>query len=518
MADLLSFQLGEEALECSKLMALAAANRIAEFNLSPLVCERLAQYRLIVDDIVGKGDVVYGINTGFGFLSNVRISPDRLSELQVNLIRSHACGVGDPLAEIDVRSLLILRAHTFCLGHSGIRRQVVETIIRMINSDVLPVIPSQGSVGASGDLAPLAHLAQTLMGEGQVTWEGRRYSARDALAKVGIEPLVLEPKEGISLINGTHVMTALGARAVAEARILSRAADTVAAMSIDALRGTTRQFDHRIHEARPQVGQGETAANFRSLFAGADEIMASHADCDKVQDPYSLRCIPQVHGAAKHTIKHVQKVINAELNSVTDNPLCFLDGQVISGGNFHGQPIAMALDFLAIAMSELGSMSERRIEKITNPALSGLPPFVTNDGGVNSGFMIPHVVAAALASENKTLAVPASVDSIPTSADKEDHVSMGPISARQVLQVNKNISNILAIELLSACQGIDMLRPLKPNKTLQKVYEQVRALSPEMTRDRSLSEDIGKVSEFILQGNLDKILAEDQIILDEALA
>jgi len=330
--------------------------------------------------------------------------------------------------------------------------------------------------------------------------------AKEALAKCQIKPLKLSPKEGLSLINGTQYMTTLAALAVEEARKLFLSADLITALSLDALRGTTRAFDERIHKIRPQEGQMASAARIRSMFTDPDPIMDSHADCSRVQDPYSFRCAPQVHGAAQDALAYVESKVNIELNSVTDNPLCFDDGDIISGGNFHGEPMAMAMDFLAIAAAEVGSISERRTEKLTNPNMSGLPAFLIKDGGLNSGYMIPHVVTAALVSENKVLSHPASVDSIPTSADKEDHVSMGPIAAWKARRIIKNLSHILAIELLAACQGLDLLRPLEPNAKLKKIYDAVRSMSPGMEVDRSLHEDIVQIAEWLLNGELVKLM------------
>jgi histidine ammonia-lyase len=496
MTDVAAFRLGEETLTAARLVALAAKPDPA-LSVSHAAKDKVRQYRAVVYRVLSDNRRVYGINTGFGFLSDVAIEPDKLEQLQANLVRSHACGVGPAVADEVVRALLVLRAHTFCLGHSGIRWEVIEQTLAFLRHDILPVIPCQGSVGASGDLAPLAHLALGLMGEGDVRVKGEMVPAAQALKAFNLKPLVPQAKEGLALINGTHFMTTIGAFAVHEAKVLARTADVAASMSLDAIRGTTRAFDERVHLPRGQAGQALVAGNVRRLFSTADEIVESHKYCGKVQDPYSFRCVPQVHGASRDAIDHAERIVQIDLNSVTDNPVVMLDGDVVSGGNFHGQPVALVMDFLAIAVAELGSIAERRVEKLTNPHLSGLPAFVTKDSGLNSGFMIPHVVTAALVSENKILCHPASVDSIPTSADKEDHVSMGPIAARKARDVIANVRNVLAIELLTAAQGIDLLAPLKPSKALAAVFGELRAMAARMDKDRSLHRDIAAVSAWI---------------------
>jgi histidine ammonia-lyase len=494
-----SFSLGIDRLTWSKLVALASTPSPA-VDVSSEAWVRLDRYRKLVESAIDSGKTIYGINTGFGFLSDVRIEKDKLQTLQFNLIRSHACGVGEPAGPEIVRALLVLRAHTFLLGHSAVSRKPVEKVLEFLRHDILPVVPMQGSVGASGDLAPLAHLALGLLGEGDVLYKGELMDALKALKKAGVEPLIPAAKEGLSLINGTQFMAVLGSFALNEAKILVETADVLAALSLEAIKGSKKAFDPRVHEVRDQQGQKLSAANFWSLLSGDDEIMASHANCGRVQEPYSFRCAPQVHGATRDVIDFVAKRVDGDLNSVTDNPIVFDDGAVISGGNFHGQPLAMALDFLGIGIAELGSISERRIEKLTNPAMSGLPAFVVKESGLNSGFMIPHVVAAALVSENKILCHPASVDSIPTSADKEDHVSMGPIAARKALKICSHVADIFAIEALTAAQGVDLHAPLKPSLPLTKIHAKIRGLSPEMSSDRSLHKDIGKVSQWIKSG------------------
>lgn len=497
------FKLGIENLTAATLVALARQKN-PPLHVQPEAWQRLEDFRKVVEGFAKADQKTYGINTGFGFLSDVKIPPDKLAQLQVNLIRSHACAVGNHFKPEVVRGLLILRAHTFLIGHSGVSRELVATVLAFLEYDILPVIPEKGSVGASGDLAPLAHLAMGLMGEGEVYFKDRLMPASKALEEAGVKPFKPGAKEGLSCINGTHLMATLGAFACVDALTLFQSADIIAAMSLDAIRGTLRAFDARIHQVRKQSSQGLVAENFRQLFAGHDAIRESHATCEKVQDPYSFRCIPQVHGAARGALEHIREVIEGDLNSVTDNPLIFIEGDagsdVISGGNFHGEPLAMALDYLAIAAAEIANISERRIEKLTNPTQSGLPPFVTADSGLNSGFMIPHVVAAALVSENKILCHPASVDSIPTSADKEDHVSMGPISARKAREVIDNAMHVIAIEALTATQGIDLLAPLQPSPALQRVRVEIRKISPTVDSDRSMHHDITRVKAWLSDG------------------
>ena len=503
------FNYGDMELSSEILYKQSRAGSI-QTKLSEEAKKRVAKYRGLVEKALHSGDTYYGINTGFGYLSNVRIEDEKLDILQVNLVRSHACGTGDYVEKEISRALLFLRAHTFALGHTGISLECVDKILQLLENDVLPAVPAKGSVGASGDLAPLSHLALGIMGEGEVFYKGELRAAAEVLKELGITPHKLKPKEGLSLINGTHFMAVLSAFAVEESKIIARAADVVGALSLDAIRGTVRAFDERIHMVRKQKGQSVVAKNFREIFKDDDGIMNSHVDCEKVQDPYSFRCIPQVHGAVRDAIDYASEKVNIELNSVTDNPLCFDDGDIISGGNFHGEPMALAMDFLGMAMSEIGSMSERRVEKLTNPAMSGLPAFVIKDSGLNSGYMIPHVVTAALTSENKVLSHPACVDSIPTSADKEDHVSMGPISARKAREIIKNVTDILAIELLAACQAVDILEPLKPGKFLNQIYTKIRELSPSMNQDRSLHKDIERVSKWIISGGIDEIISHSK--------
>lgn len=508
-----AFKIGSEDLSTTSLIKLANDTAI-KFELSTAITKKLEASRALVENVLRNNKTVYGINTGFGFMADVKISADKLTELQENLIRSHACGVGEPLPTNIVRALMIAKVHALSLAASGVTVACVQTLVDFLNNDIAPVIPIQGSVGASGDLAPLAHMAMAMMGEGDVFHKGKRVKASEACKAAGIKPHQLQAKEGLALINGTQFITSVGAFAVEEARNLTKAADAAAALSLDAIKGTIVAYDERIHAVRQQVGQRVVAANMRKIFASKDPIMDSHADCGKVQDPYSFRCVPQVHGASRDGIEYAATIVDRELNSVSDNPLVFSDGAVLSGGNFHGQPVAQALDFLAIAVSELGSIAERRIEKLTNPNMSGLPAFLTKDGGLNSGFMIPHVVAAALASENKILCHPASIDSIPTSADKEDHVSMGPIAARKAREVCKNVSHILSIELLAAAQGVDLLAPLKPCKPLHALYDHIRKVAPMMERDRSLSVEIQQLAGWIQTGAVNKLMTSNGVDLE----
>jgi histidine ammonia-lyase len=471
----------------------------AEVGLADGVLERVARSRRVVDEILTAGRAVYGINTGFGKLSDVRIGPENLRALQVNLVRSHSCGIGAPLDVASTRAMLLLRANVLAKGHSGVRPVVLETLVAMLNAGISPVVPAKGSVGASGDLAPLAHLALGCIGEGEVVVDGSRVPAAEALARAGIAPLELEAKEGLALLNGTQAMTAVGALALERAEALARAADRIAAMSLEALRGTPVAFDPRIHAARAHGGQTAVAAHMLDLLEGS-EIRESHRDCDRVQDAYSLRCIPQVHGAVRDVAAHVRRVLEVELNSATDNPLVFPDtGEVISGGNFHGEPVALALDYLAIAVAELASISERRIERLVNPDLSGLPAFLVRDAGTNSGMMIAQVAAVALVAENKVLAHPASVDSLPTSANKEDHVSMGMTSALKLATVVENVQSVLAVEALCAAQGLDFLAPLRPGRGAAAAFERVRAVVPFVERDTVLADLIRRLEPVVAE-------------------
>jgi histidine ammonia-lyase len=486
------------SLDLAGLESVARAGRAVALAGSARDAVRAS--RRVVDDAVARGAVVYGVTTGFGNFADVRIPLDRLRELQLNLIRSHAAGVGAPLEEAETRALMLLRANVLAKGFSGIRLETLDRLVEMLNRRVHPVVPSQGSVGASGDLAPLAHLALALVGEGESVVEGRRLPGAGALRAAGLAPLALGPKEGLALINGTQLMTAVGALAVAEAVRLARSADVVGALTLDALEGTDVAFDPRIHAARPHPGQAASARNLERLLAGS-AVRESHRDCGKVQDAYSLRCMPQVHGAARDALDHAARVHVVEMNSATDNPMVFADtGEILSGGNFHGQPVAIAADLLAIAAAELGVISERRTERLVNPSLSGLPAFLAREGGLHSGLMMAHVTAAALTSESKVLAHPASVDSIPTSAGKEDHVSMGPTAAWKAARVVGNTARVLAVELLAACEALDFRRPLPSSPALEAVQARVREHVPAHRQDRVLGPEIEALAVLLRTG------------------
>jgi histidine ammonia-lyase len=464
------------------------------------------KYREIVDAKLKDGGIYYGINTGFGNLAHISIPKDDLAQLQLNLIRSHAVGVGKPLEPKLVRCLLILRLHSFLHGHSGVSEDIILMLKAMIEHDILPFIPEQGSVGACGDLAPLSHLALCLIGEGKVYDPKNHNTFRptlEVLSERKLEPICLKAKEGLSLINGTHFSTAIACFCVVEAKSLLDKACAAVAMSLSAFRGTLTAFDPRIHALRKHQGQVDIAQKVRSFFKADDAIMSSHLACDRVQDPYSFRCVPQVYGPVLECLNYAQKVVEKELNSVTDNPLVMDDGSILSGGNFHAEPIGMVMDFLAIAVAEIASMSEQRVMKLCMPAMSELPAFLTPKPGLNSGFMIPHVVAASLVSENKILCHPASVDSIPTSADKEDHVSMAPIAARKARQVVQNTAKVIAIELLAGAQGLDLLKPLEPSPKIKHIYHQVREHAPFMDQDASLHEAIEALAVQVLSHNYD---------------
>lgn len=476
----------------------------APCSLSPEARDRVRAGNGAIEKALATGDAIYGINTGFGDLANVRIDPDRLDLLQKRIILSHAAGVGEPLPDAAVRGMLLLRANTLARGHSGVQVEVIDALLALLNQDALPVVPSRGSVGASGDLAPLAHLALPLLGRGKLRFNGAEVTAEEGLRRVGLAPLDLKAKEGLALINGTQAMTSLLALAALESRRLVRIADLVGALSTDALRGTDTAFDPRIHALRPHPGQQASAANLWKLLQGS-AIRESHRVGDvRVQDPYSVRCMPQVHGAVRGLLADVEAKLAIEINAVTDNPLVFLDEggavAVLSGGNFHGEVMAFASDVLAIGLAELASISERRIEKLTNASFSGLPPFLVQDAGVNSGFMIAQVTAAALVSENKVLAHPASVDSIPTSADKEDHVSMGMTAALKLGSVVANVRQVLAIEMVAAAQGIDLLRPLTSSLHLEALHAAVRTRIPAWEEDREMAPDLALAEDLLREG------------------
>jgi len=480
--------------------------------LSPDAREAVDRARAVVDEIVASNKVAYAITTGVGKLSDVRIAGDQIRELQLNLVRSHAVGVGEPLSAPETRAMMLLRANSLAKGHSGVRGVIIDTLCEMLNRGVTPVVPSQGSVGASGDLAPLAHLALSLIGEGECFDDREsRVPSSEALKRAQIKPIVLEAKETISLINGTQAMLAVGTLALLAAETLVDSADVIGGLSCDALKGTDAAFDERIHKARPHNGQMKTAANLRHMLEGS-QIRESHRACGRVQDAYSLRCIPQVHGAVRDTLSHCREVFEIEANSAVDNPLVFItdptnaQGDVISGGNFHGEPLAFALDFLAIALSALAGISERRIERLVNPALSeGLPPFLAPGAGLNSGFMMPQVTAAALVSENKVLAHPASVDSITTSGNKEDYVSMGMTAASKLKRVVENARNVLAIEAMAVAQALDFMAPLKTSKRGQTAHAAIRSVCTTMDKDRVMYKDFARIADMIASGKLAEV-------------
>jgi histidine ammonia-lyase len=463
---------------------------------------RIVASRRYVDELVAADCTVYGITTGFGRLASVRIAAGDVRQLQRNLLVSHAMGVGVPLATDVVRAMLLLRAQSLSFGFSGIRLAVIELLLECLNRGVHPIIPSQGSVGASGDLAPLAHMALPLIGEGRAEYQGEVLGGREALERAGLSPVVLEAKEGLALINGTQAMTAIGALVVHDADALAMLADVAGAMSLEALKGTAAAFDARVTEVRAHPGAARVAENLRRLAADSP-IHASHADCAKLQDAYSLRCMPQVHGASRDALTHVREVVTRECNAVTDNPLVFADtDQVISAGNFHGQPVALVMDYAKVAIAELANISERRVEHMLDPAVSGLPAFLSQQGGLNSGLMISQYTAASLVSENKVLAHPASVDSIPTSANQEDHVSMGTTSARQCAMILGNATWVIAIELLNAAQALDFHQPLQPGAGVGAARDAIRRVVPTLEGDRMLTPDLEEVRRIMVDGSL----------------
>ena len=474
----------------------------APVRLAPAARPQVERAAAVIADILAQDDAVYGINTGFGKLASKRIADDDLALLQKNLILSHSVGVGPALPESIVRLILALKIGSLARGASGVRWQVIECLFAMLAADVLPLIPAQGSVGASGDLAPLAHMAPGAMGIGKVLVKGREEDAANALRAAGIAPISLGPKEGLALINGTQVSTALAIAALDQIENLFRNALIAGSLSLDAALGSDVPFDARIHALRGQLGQIDVAACLRELVAGS-EIRASHEDCGKVQDPYSLRCQPQVMGAVLDILRECARILESEANAVTDNPLVFSEpGEVLSGGNFHAEPVAFVADMLALAVAEIGALSERRIAMLTDGSISGLPSFLSSDAGLNSGFMIAHVTAAALAAENKQRAMPASVDSLPTSANQEDHVSMATHAARRLLPMAENTAHILAVEILSSAQGIEFHKGLKTSPLLEKARACIRAQVPPMPVDRHLAPDIEKSAAIIRGGDL----------------
>ncbi len=480
------------------LIGIARGNR--KIKISSKAESRIKKSRLLVDEWVRREEKIYGITTGFGALSDVSISGDDTKKLQKKILLSHAAGMGNIVEDDVVRAMMALRINDFCRGNSGLRLITIEKLSEVLNSGIIPVVPEKGSVGASGDLVPMAHLALVLIGEGEAFVEGRKMSGAKALRRKNIKQLRLEAGEGLALINGTQFMIAQGCLALHDALNLCKHADIAAGMSLETLMGTRAAFDPRIHAARPHNGQIKAASNMLRITENS-EIISSHQDCSKIQDAYSLRCSPQVHGASWDTFAYVDTVIKTEMNSSTENPLIFPDSdEFLSGGNFHGQPLALACDFLSIAIAELASISERRIERLVNPQLSGLPAFLVEDGGLNSGFMIAQYAAASLVSENKVLAHPASVDSIPTSANKEDHVSMGAIAARKCRDIVANTEEVIAIELLCAAQAIDLFTNVKAGDGTLAAYEVIRTKVGYMKEDRLLSSDIAKVKKLLEDG------------------
>lgn len=478
------------------------AHRTAEVSLSGEARLRVERARGVVDR-VAEGDVpVYGINTGFGTLAEVRIDKKDLRTLQRNLLLSHAAGVGDPLPLPEARALLLLRCNVLAKGYSGIRPITLDLALAMLARDVVPVVPARGSVGASGDLAPLAHLALVLIGEGEAFYRGERLPGREALARAGLQPVVLEAKEGLALVNGTQAMSAVGSLSLLRAESLAEMADLAGAMTLEGLLGSHRPFIAPIQRVRPHPGQQACAAHLRALLAKS-EIVESHRDCSKVQDPYSLRCMPQVHGSAREGIAFCRRILAVEVNSATDNPLVFPEDElIVSGGNFHGQPVSLALDVLTMALTQLSAISERRVEQLVNPSLSGLPPFLARDSGLNSGFMIAQVTSAALVAESRILAHPASVDSIPSSAGREDHVSMGMTAALKASQVAEFTRTCLAIEILVASQALDLRAPLLPGRGVHAAHRLVRQHVPTLDQDREVHRDISTVANLIDSGEL----------------
>jgi histidine ammonia-lyase len=496
-------ELTGEILSLSQIAQVAYAGEAIRIAAS--AHERIAGSRKVIEEIVAKGAVVYGVSTGFGKLSDVHVPAAELRQLQLNLVRSHACGIGNPLSAAEVRAMILLRANVLALGFSGIRREVIEQLCELNNRGVVPVIPEKGSVGASGDLAPLAHLSLALIGEGEAFYKGERMPSADALQKARLGPVQLEAKEGLALLNGTQAMHAVGGLALFRAKRLARVADIAGAMTLEALKGTPTAFDARIHEARPHPGQQAVAEHLLHLLRDS-EIRQSHLSNDpRVQDAYSLRCMPQVHGAVRGALDHCENVLEIESGSATDNPLVFAEsGDVLSGGNFHGAPLALALDYAAIALTDLMSISERRTDRLVNPDLSeGLPPFLSPHAGTHSGFMILHVAAVALLNEAKGLAHPASIDNLPTSGGKEDHVSMGMTAALKLRSIVENAEHLFAIELLAAAEGLEFRRPLKAGVGVEQAYERVRKLSPAVEADRSMSSDIARVARAIREGVFD---------------
>jgi len=499
-------ELDGQRLSLAQIAAVAA--RSETVSLSASARARAEKSRHVVERIVAEGRTVYGVNTGFGRLSDVHIEPSALRELQLNLVRSHACGLGDPLSIEEARAMLLLRANILALGYSGCRPIVIEKLLAMLERGVTPVIPEKGSVGASGDLAPLAHLAQTAIGEGEAYFDQLRMASADALRQAQIEPLQLQAKEGIALLNGTQAMAAVGGLALHRAERVARLADVAGAMTLEALKGTPVAFDERIHAARPHRGQTEVAAHLRKLLSDS-QIRESHVENDpRVQDAYSLRCMPQVHGTVRDALAHARDIVEIETGSATDNPLVFTDtDEVLSGGNFHGAPLALAFDYAAMALTDLMSITERRIDRLVNPdANESLPPFLTTQAGSASGFMMLQIVAVSLLSEAKVLAHPASIDNVPTDGGKEDHVSMGMTGAIKLRAIVKLSELMTAIELIAAAQGLEYRAPLQPGRGVRQARDLIRNYVSPLTVDRSMSREVEKVAQVIRTGEFDSLL------------
>src|SRR5213594_1272027 len=496
-------ELNGEQISLVQLAAVALGAEVV--HISSLALPRILASRKLIEQIVARDVVVYGVNTGFGKLSDVRIPHADLCQLQLNLVRSHACGIGNPLSEAEVRAMILLRANVLALGFSGVRLEIIQLLCEMLNRHVYPVVPEKGSVGASGDLAPLAHLALSLIGEGEAFFKSERMESREALRRAGLKPVELQAKEGLALLNGTQAMHAVGGLALLRAKRLIRVVDVAGATSLEALKGTPAAFDPRLQDARPHPGQREVAKHLMSILEGSD-IRRSHLKDDpRIQDAYSLRCMPQVHGAIRDALSHCENVLLIESGSATDNPLVFSEsGDVISGGNFHGAPLALTFDYAAIALTDLMSISERRIERLINPDMNeGLPAFLARRPGMESGFMIAHVAAATLLNEARVLAHPSSIDNVPTSGGKEDHVAMGMTGALKLRTIVDLAENLLAIELLAGAEALEHRRPLKAGVGVERAFTTLRKTAPPLTQDRSLSGDITRVAEAIRRGDFD---------------
>lgn len=498
MKDKQTLSLDGHSLNHNEVFRVAnAADKEISFEIFPASLEKMKESRAFIFDIIKKGKPVYGINTGFGALATTHIAEKDLAQLQLNLIRSHCTGVGRPFDRSTTRAIMLLRANCLISGHSGVQPEIVQLLLDFLHFGLTPVVPEKGSVGASGDLAPLSHIALALIGEGEVEYEGKVINSSFAINHIGRKPAVLGPKDGLALINGTAVMAALGSLSIVEAKKLATLADLATCMTLDGVQGTTAAYNPKISLLKPHSGQIECSENLNKILLGS-HIKDSHPDCHKVQDPYSLRCVPQVHGACRQTIKHVDEVIQTELNAVTDNPLIFVETQeVISGGNFHGEALALAMDYLAMGLAEFCSISERRIEKMMNPTFSDLPAFLVKEAGLNSGLMIAHVTAAALTSENKYLCHPASIDSVPTSTDKEDHVSMGVTAGRKLREVVQNLKYCLAIEFLCNTQALEFQRPKKSSPAIEAAYTLIRKHVATIEQDRILHKDIENIVKLI---------------------